>query len=80
MGTQRTAVVDLNDIVDVELDQRPGQAFFRASDICLKSANGQTILRMAGVCDPGPFRNAIQRTMESRRLVQSSLATIAARK
>ncbi|MEJ7594112.1 MAG: PH domain-containing protein [Planctomycetaceae bacterium] len=80
LGTQRTAVVDLNDIVDVELDQRPGQAFFRSSDICLKAANGQTIVRLAGVCDPGPFRNAIQRAMQSRRLVQSSLATIAARK
>jgi len=80
LGTQRTAVVNLNDIVDVELDQRSGQAFFRASDICLKAANGQTILRLAGVCDAGPFRNAIQGAMQSRRLVQSSLATIAARK
>ena len=80
LGTQRTAMVDLNDIADVELDQRPGQAFFRASDIRLKAANGQTILRLAGVCDAGAFRNAIQRTIQSRRLVQSSLATIAARK
>ena len=80
MGTQRTAVVDLNDIVEVELDQRAGQAFFRAADICLKAASGKTILRLAGVCDAGAFRNAIQRTMQSRRLVQSSLATIAARK
>ncbi len=80
LGTQRTAVVDLNDIADVNLDQRPGQAFFRASDIRLKAANGQTILRLAGVCDAGAFRNAIQRTIQSRRMVQSSLATIAARK
>ncbi len=80
LGTQRTAVADLNDIAEVELDQRPGQAFFRASDICLKSASGKTILRLDGVCDAGAFRNAIQRAMQSRRLVQSSLATIAARK
>ena len=80
MGTQRSATVDLNDIADVVLDQRSGQAFFRASDICLKSADGKTILRLAGVCDAGAFRNAIQRTMQSRRLIQSSLATISARK
>ena len=80
LGTQRTNVVDLNDIADVELDQLPGQAFFRAADIRLKAANGQTILRLSGVCDAGAFRNAIQRTMQSRRMVQASLATINARK
>ncbi len=80
LGMQRSGVVDLNDIADVELDQLPGQAFFRASDIRLKGANGQTIMRLSGVCDAGAFRNAIQRTMQSRRLVQSSLATIDARK
>jgi len=80
MGMQRTSTVDLNDIADVELDQLPGQAFFRASDIRLKAANGQTIMRLSGVCDAGAFRNAIQRTMQSRRMVQSSLATINARK
>lgn len=80
LGTQRTATVDLNDIASVDLDQRPGQSFFRASDIRLKAANGSTILLLAGVCDPGAFRNAIQRAIQSRRLVQSSLATINARK
>lgn len=80
LGTQRTAIVDLNDIVSVDIDQRPGQAFFRSADIRLKAANGSTILLLAGVCDPGAFRNAIQRTMQSRRLVQSSMATINARK
>ena len=80
LGTQRTNSVPLSDIADVELDQLPGQAFFRCSDIRLKSANGQTILRLSGVADPGPFRNAIQSAISSRRLVQASMATIAARK
>lgn len=80
LGTRRIALVDLNEIADVELDELPGQKFFRAADICLKAANGKTILRLSGVCDAGAFRNAIQRTMQSRRMVQSSLATIAARK
>ena len=80
MGTQRTNSVDLGEIADVVLDPLPGQAFFRCSDICLKAANGKTVLRLAGVADPGPFRNAIQSAISSRRLVQSSMATISARK
>lgn len=80
LGTGKIASVDLNEIASVELDPLPGQAFFRCADIRLKSAKGQTILRLAGVADSGPFRNAIQRAVESRRLVASSMATISARK
>lgn len=80
LGTQRTGVVDLNDIASVEIDQLPGQAFFRSADLRLKGASGQTLLKLSGVCDPGAFRNAIQRVVQSRRLVQSSLATIDGRK
>ncbi len=80
MGSQRTSSVDLNEITSVDLDELPGQAFFRAADIRLKAANGQTLMRLSGVADAGAFRNAIQRTVQSRKLVQSSMATIAARK
>jgi len=80
MGSQRTGIVDLNEITDVDLYELPGQSFFRCSDIRLKGASGQTLMRLSGVADAGPFRNAIQRAVESRRLVQASLATINARK
>lgn len=80
MGSQRTASVDLNEISVVELAELPGQSFFRASDIRIKAANGQTIMRLSGVADAGAFRNAIQGAVQSRRLVQASMATIAARK
>lgn len=80
MGSQRSSTVDLNEITDVDLDELPGQSFFRAADIRLRAANGKTIMRLAGVADAGAFRNAIQQAMQSRRMVQSSLATIAARK
>ena len=80
MGSQRTASVDLNEIASVELEELAGQAFFRSSDIRIKAANGQTILRLSGVADAGAFRNAIQSAVQSRRLVQASMATIAARK
>jgi len=80
MGSERRSTVDLNEITDVDLDELPGQSFFRAADIRLKAASGKTIMRLAGVADAGAFRNAILQAMESRRLVQSSMATIAARK
>lgn len=80
MGSQRTSTVDLNEIASVDLDKLPGQAFFRASDIRLKAANGQTLMRLSGVADAGAFRNAIQTAISSRRQVQASMATIAARK
>ena|GEM_PF-297386 len=80
MGSQRTSSVDLNEIADVELEHLPGQSFYRAADIRLKSANGQTLMRLPGVADAGAFRNAIQRTVQARRMVQSSLTTINARK
>lgn len=80
LGAQKVRQVDLNEIDSVELDQQPGQAFFRAADIKLKAANGQTLLVLPGVADAGAFRNAIQRAMQARRLVAASLATIASRK
>ncbi len=80
MGSQRTGVVDLNEIFSVDLHELPGQAFFRCADIRLNGANGQTLMRLSGVADAGAFRNAIQGAVQSRRLVQASMATIAARK
>jgi hypothetical protein len=80
MGSQRTSSVDLNDIASVELDELPGQSFFRAADIRLKAASGQTVMVLSGVADAGAFQNAIRGAVQSRRLIQSSLATMNARK
>lgn len=80
MGSVRTASVDLSEVATVDLDELPGQSFFRAADIRLVASNGKTLLRLAGVADAGAFRNAIQRATQSRRLVQASLSTITARK
>jgi hypothetical protein len=79
LRTRMVSSVALADIVDVELQQQPGHVFYQASDIHLKSAGGQTILTLKGVKDAGSFKNAIARTIDSRRLVQESMAQIAAR-
>jgi hypothetical protein len=80
LGSQRTASVDLSEVDSVVIDELPGQAFYRAADIRLKSAAGQTLLRLSGVADASAFCNVIQRAVQARRMVQSSLAVINARR
>lgn len=80
MGSQRVSSVDLGEVDSVDLEELPGQSFYRSADLRVKSAKGQTLLRLSGVADAAAFRNAILRAVESRRLVQASLATINARK
>ena len=78
-GSQLISSADLENIDDVEIDQRPGQVFFKAADIRLKAVNGQTLLRLKGVPDAGSFANAIKNTIEARKNVKAALDTINAR-
>ncbi|MCH2213061.1 MAG: PH domain-containing protein [Fuerstiella sp.] len=71
--------VDLSQVADAEVTQAPGQKFFKAGDILVRNASGEIIQRLRGVPDALSFSNAIQRTAESRRLVQSAMETIEAR-
>jgi hypothetical protein len=80
LGIQKTASAELSAIDDVEIQAQSGQDFYRAADLRLKAANGQTLLVLPGVADAAAFRNAILRAAEARRLVQSSLAVINARR
>lgn len=80
LGSQRIASVDLSEVDSVVVDELPGQSFYRAADIRLKSAGGQTLLRLSGVADASAFCNVIQRAVQARRMVQSSLAVINARR
>ena len=81
--TARTQVkvgsIALEDVASVEIEQRPGQVFFNASDLRLKGSNGQTLLVLSGVKDAGAFRSTIQRTIEARKQVRQSMDRINAR-
>lgn len=77
--SRRIGQASLADIDSVVIEQRPGQAYFRAADIRLTAASGQTLLRLDGVAEVRTLNNAIQRAIQSQRLVRSSLETIAAR-
>ncbi|MCA9062189.1 MAG: PH domain-containing protein [Planctomycetaceae bacterium] len=79
LGDQRRQSVSLSEIADVQLEQTSGQDFYRASDIRLKAANGQTLMLLSGISDAGSFATAIRRAVKARNLVQQSLQTIAAR-
>ncbi|MGB0740416.1 MAG: hypothetical protein ACPGXX_10120 [Planctomycetaceae bacterium] len=76
MGSQQVQSADLLAIDSVQIEQLPGQAFFRAADIRLKDAGGKTLLLLRGVADAQAFKSVIDRAVESRRLVSASLRVI----
>ena len=76
---RRLSTVDLSQVADVDVTQGRGQEFFKVADILLRSSSGEIIQRLRGVPDAPSFCNAIRRTAESRRMVQSALATIESR-
>jgi hypothetical protein len=80
LGSRRISSIPLSEIGSVTVEQLPGQVFFRAADIRIKAANGQTLLVLPGVPDFGSFKNAIECTLRSHRLVKSSMDTINARR
>jgi hypothetical protein len=78
-GNRKISSASLDDIAAVELDQSTGQKFYRAADIKLKGANGQTLLRLKGVGDAASFGNAIRNAIQARQQVKAAMATIEAR-
>ncbi len=76
---RRISTVELSEIDEAEVVQAPGQVFYKAGDILLRNSSGQILERLRGVPDAPSFCNAIRRVTESRRLVQSAMATIDAR-
>lgn len=73
------ATVNLNDVDHAEVEQGRGQVFYNAADIRLVGVGGQTLLRLKGVKDAPSFQNAIQKMVDSRRLVKESADRISAR-
>ena len=78
-GERMIASAPLSDVATVELEQEFGQIFFQASDIRLKKATGETLLRLRGVKDAGALKNSIEQAAEAQRQVANSMKVIAAR-
>lgn len=78
-GNRMVSSIGFRDFERIELTQNPGQVFFKAHDIRFIGSAGETLMKLSGVKDAGAFKNAIERTVESRIQVEAAEATIAAR-
>ena len=78
-GDRKISSIGLGDFDHIELVQNPGQVFFKAADIRFVGSAGETLMKLSGVKDAGAFKNAIERTSESRRMVEASMKQIEAR-
>lgn len=79
LGTRLQEQVDLGDVDQVLVEQAPGQVFYKSADLVLRNAKGETLMRIAGIPHAGTFRRNILEARDSKRRVNSSLATISAR-
>lgn len=71
--------IGLDEFDHLELNQGPGQVFFKAQDIHFVNGAGKIVMKLSGVKDAGSFRNAIKGAADARRLVKQSMDRIAAR-
>ena len=79
LGTRMLAQTPLADIDHIEVEQLPGQMFYKAADLNVLNASGKTIMQLEGVVRPDVFKQNILETRDARREVESSLAVIQAR-
>lgn len=69
----------LGEIADVQAEQRPGQAFFKAADLLLIAGDGSVLARLNAVPRAEVFRQTILEARDARFQVDSALATIQSR-
>ena len=79
MGGRTIREVSLADITGIELDQQPGQEFYRAADIRLLGKGGDALLTLGGIGRAEIFVRTIEKTRDARTQVEAALATINAR-
>ena len=79
LGNRLITEVSLTDVQDVDIRQQTGQEFYKAADLHLLNASGQTIMRLDGVTRPEVFRQNILKSRDALAQVEASLATIQAR-
>ena len=79
IGATRSDRVELDRIATIDVRTRRGQTFFRAGDVHLFDAAGQTLLTLDGVPQPERVRQLILELKHAKRQRDAALATIAAR-
>jgi Bacterial PH domain len=79
LGQRLYVQATLGDIRAVEVEQSPGQVFYKSADLVLRGADGAPILRLEGVQRAEVFRQTILEARDAHAQVEASLATIRAR-
>jgi len=79
VGSRMFAQVPLSDVADIVVVRRPGQAFYRASDLELYGADGKRLMTLAGIPHAEIFRESILEARDARVQVENSLTTIRSR-
>jgi len=79
LGNRKVSEVLLKDVAEVAIAQSSGQVFYRASDIHLQNAAGESIMVLPGVSHAEVFRQTILEASHAQSLTASALETIKAR-
>lgn len=81
LGTRNRleADVPLADIARIDVEELPGQDFYKAADLVLYAADGRRLVRLAGVPRADVFRTTILETRDARRNVAAALRQIQSR-
>jgi hypothetical protein len=80
IGVRTYAHANLNDIREIIIRERPGQAYYKAADLIATGADGKAIIRLEGVQRPAVFRQTVLEARDARLMVEESLKNIQARK
>jgi hypothetical protein len=79
LGSRMIQSVPLADIHEIHIEQRHGQAFYKASDVELIGADGGMLMRMPGIPYAEGFKKNLLEIRESTAMTTASLQTIQAR-
>lgn len=79
LGARMLSDVPLSQIEHVEVDQHPGQVFYRAADLLLCGSGNSPLMILEGVPQAEVLRETILKARDAHRQVEGALATIEAR-
>ena len=79
LGTRQLTQVNLGVVGDVDIVVEPGQSFYRAGDLLLRSADERLLVRLRGVPRPDVLEQTILKSRDARNQVEKALAQIEAR-
>jgi hypothetical protein len=80
IGVRLNSQASLSDIKSIDIQELPGQAFYKAADLLVKGGDGKTLVRLEGVQRPAVFRQTILEARDARLQVEESLKVIQSRK